>query len=123
MSNETANRWLITAPNPEAVDEWWREASEKSDVRRLSPDFYTYTNGTPPTFAPTASAKIMFTLMYDRDSRVTSIFDQPDRTDVVGGNAYVLSPVLLHSYIIDPSSDTTFVPKPTKTSTGSKVVV
>ncbi|RBR09587.1 uncharacterized protein FIESC28_09806 [Fusarium coffeatum] len=82
--NEALNRWLITAPNPEAVDEWWREASEKSDVRRLGTDFYTYTNGTPPTFAPTTSAKIMFTLIYDRDARPTSIFDQPDRTDVVG---------------------------------------
>ena len=123
MSNESANRWLIAAPNPEAVDEWWREASEKSDVRRLSPDFYTYTNGTPPSFAPTASAKIMFTLIYDRDSRPTSIFNQPDRADVVSGNAYVPSPVFLYPHIIDASSDTTFVPKPTRTSTGSKVVV
>ncbi|KAJ4113892.1 hypothetical protein NW768_011422 [Fusarium equiseti] len=86
--NQATNRWLITAPNPEAVDEWWREASEKFEVKRLSPDFYTYTNGTVWTFAPDASLKIFFTLMYDRDSRIALTFHQPERTDVVSGNAY-----------------------------------
>ncbi|RGP77586.1 hypothetical protein FLONG3_4277 [Fusarium longipes] len=85
-------RYVLTAPSPEVVDEWWREASQKFDVKRLSPDFYIFDidKGKPHTYAPEATRKIIFTLLNDIEGRVVPTFNQPVRTDVVSGNSYYI---------------------------------
>jgi hypothetical protein len=82
---------VLAAPNPETIDEWYREASAKYDhVKRLAPDFYTFGTGTQVwDLAPSFINKIMFTKLNDRDCRVLSTISQPDRTDVVSGDSYV----------------------------------
>jgi hypothetical protein len=88
---EHISRYLLAAPNAETIDEWWREVSSKHDqVKRLAPDYYSFGAG-PAAYdlAPSFVNKIMFTLLNDRDARIMSTFGQPERTDVVSGEAYV----------------------------------
>ncbi|RGP81154.1 hypothetical protein FLONG3_691 [Fusarium longipes] len=82
-------RYLLVAPNPETIDEWYREASAKYDhVKRLAPDMYLFGTGTQVwDLAPSFINKIMFTKVNERDAWVMSTFAQPQRTDVVSGGS------------------------------------
>ncbi|RGP57644.1 hypothetical protein FSPOR_11962 [Fusarium sporotrichioides] len=90
--NEITFRYLLTAPYPETIDEWYREASATYDhVKRLAPDFYIFGTGTQVwDLAPSFINKIMFTKLNDRDCRVLSTISQPERTDVLSGGSYYI---------------------------------
>ncbi|KAM5350045.1 hypothetical protein ACJ41O_006550 [Fusarium nematophilum] len=93
QDNEPYYRYLLAAPNPETIDEWWREVSEKDECnfKRLAPDFYTWNRKKEAyNAAPDYNSKIMFTLLNDRDARIMSTFSQPQRTDIVSGESYYI---------------------------------
>ncbi|KAI1414512.1 hypothetical protein F5Y13DRAFT_158700 [Hypoxylon sp. FL1857] len=72
------------------MDEWWRKVSEtQPDYKRHSPDFFTYENVNPYQVVP-AMTNMMFTLLYDRDSRIFCAFSQQHRTDHISGKTYYI---------------------------------
>ncbi|KAJ4264540.1 hypothetical protein NW762_005742 [Fusarium torreyae] len=93
-TSEPNYRYLLAAPNAETIDEWWREASSKdsANVKRLAPDYYSWGSGAQAwnLVDPAWNNKIMYTLLNDRDARVMSTFNQPDRVDVISGEAYYI---------------------------------
>jgi hypothetical protein len=92
-SSEPHYRYLLAAPNAETIDEWWREASSKDaeKVHRLAPDYYSWGSGAQAyDLGPSFVNKIMYTLLNDRDARIMSTFNQPERTDVVSGQSYYI---------------------------------
>ncbi|KAM6513338.1 hypothetical protein FALCPG4_015770 [Fusarium falciforme] len=93
QENESYYRYLLAAPNAETIDEWWREVSEKDqcNFKRLSPDFYSW-NRKKEAYdaAPEFSPRIMYTLLNDRDARIMSTFNQPERVDIVSGESFYI---------------------------------
>lgn len=90
-TSEPHYRYLLAAPNAETIDEWWREASSKDaeKIHRLAPDYYSWGSGAQAyDLGPSFVNKIMYTLLNDRDARIMSTFNQPERTDVVSGQSY-----------------------------------
>ncbi|KAI6760427.1 hypothetical protein HG530_009287 [Fusarium avenaceum] len=90
-ASEPNYRYLLAAPNAETIDEWWREASSKNvdKVHRLAPDYYSWGSDVQAyDLGPSFVNKIMYTLLNDRDGRIMSTFNQPERTDVVSGQSY-----------------------------------
>ncbi|KAF4454233.1 hypothetical protein F53441_3233 [Fusarium austroafricanum] len=91
--SEPHYRYLLAAPNAETIDEWWREASSKDaeHVKRLAPDYYSWGSGAQAyNLGPSFEKKIMYTLLNDRDARIMSTFNQPERTDVISGGSYYI---------------------------------
>ncbi|KAI1087887.1 hypothetical protein F5B19DRAFT_496908 [Rostrohypoxylon terebratum] len=82
-THEPTWRYILAAPDADTIDEWWRVISKKDiGYKRLSPDFYTYSQGYPYDAAPEFTSRIMFTLLNDRDCRILSLFPHQERTDV-----------------------------------------
>ncbi|KAI9158188.1 hypothetical protein HJFPF1_06179 [Paramyrothecium foliicola] len=80
-------RYLLTAPDPDTVDEWWRKVSEtKEDFHRLSPDFYSYTDGYPYQVAPEFEHRLIFSVVNNRDASQPSPIAHHQRTDLVSGD-------------------------------------
>ncbi|OTB07023.1 hypothetical protein M426DRAFT_318384 [Hypoxylon sp. CI-4A] len=92
--NDIIYRWMITAPNADTIDEWWRAVStpHKKDqgYQRLTPDFYTYSKGHPWDGAPEFSSRIFFTLLSDRDARIQSLFPHQERADLRSGQTFFI---------------------------------
>ncbi|KAF5557445.1 hypothetical protein FMEXI_768 [Fusarium mexicanum] len=91
--SEPNYRYLLTAPDAETIDEWWREASTKFPelVKRLGPDFYSWGSGSQAwDLAPSFLNKIIYTLLNDRDGRIISNFSQPQRVSVLSGDSYYI---------------------------------
>lgn len=84
---------MITAPDADTVDEWWRAVSApaKKDLgyKRLAPDFYTYSKGYPFDAAPEFTSRLIFTLLNDRDGRGQTLIPDQKRTDHRSGQRYV----------------------------------
>ncbi|KAI1040282.1 hypothetical protein LB505_003586 [Fusarium chuoi] len=93
QTSEPNYRYLLTAPDAETIDEWWREASTKypEHVKRLGPDFYSWGSDTQAwDLAPSFLNKIIYTLLNDRDGRIISNFAQPPRVSVLSGDSYYI---------------------------------
>ncbi|SCV49576.1 uncharacterized protein FFFS_09112 [Fusarium fujikuroi] len=94
QTSEPNYRYLLTAPNAETIDEWWREASTKDPehVKRLGPDFYSWGSGAQAwDLAPSFLNKIIYTLLNDVDGRIISNFAQPPRVSVLSGDSVALA--------------------------------
>ncbi|RBR21284.1 hypothetical protein FVER53590_08682 [Fusarium verticillioides] len=93
QTSEPNYRYLLTAPDAETIDEWWREASTKDPehVKRLGPDFYSWGSGAQAwDLAPSFLNKIIYTLLNDRDGRIVSNFAQPPRVSVLSDDSYYI---------------------------------
>ncbi|KAF5695080.1 hypothetical protein FDENT_639 [Fusarium denticulatum] len=93
QTSEPNYRYLLTAPDAETIDEWWREASTKDleHVKRLGPDFYSWDSGAQAwDLAPSFLNRIIYTLLNDRDGRIISNFAQPPRVSVLSGDSYYI---------------------------------
>ncbi|RBQ68747.1 hypothetical protein FVER14953_08682 [Fusarium verticillioides] len=90
QTSEPNYRYLLTAPDAETIDEWWREASTKDPehVKRLGPGLYSWGSGAQAwDLAPSFLNKIIYTLLNDRDGRIISNFAQPPRVSILSGDS------------------------------------
>ena len=85
-NKEPYYRYLLTAPDADTVDEWWRAVSAKSSTwERISPDCYTYVDGWPYNIAPEFDQRIIYSALSDRDTGNMTLFSHQERTNHLSG--------------------------------------
>ncbi|KAH7174943.1 uncharacterized protein B0J16DRAFT_375687 [Fusarium flagelliforme] len=94
LPSEPHWRYILAAPDAETIDEWWREASanKDNDVKRLSPDFYSWNNTGKNAWdlAPEFKDRIIYSLLSDTGHRNIPTFHQPKRADVTSGQSFYI---------------------------------
>ncbi|PTB61754.1 hypothetical protein BBK36DRAFT_1131009 [Trichoderma citrinoviride] len=90
--SEPHYRYIVAAPDPETIDEWWRVVSEKAGVQwnRLAPDYYSFNHGLVWDSAPEFNDRLMYSLLNDRDGRFMGAFTQQPRTDHISGQTFFI---------------------------------
>ncbi|TFA98857.1 hypothetical protein CCMA1212_009272 [Trichoderma ghanense] len=85
-------RYIVAAPDPETIDEWWRVVSEKPGVQwnRLAPDYYSFSHNPVWDSAPEFNNRLMYSFLNDRDFRFTGAFAQQPRTDHISGQTFFI---------------------------------
>jgi hypothetical protein len=81
-------RYVLTAPNVETIDEWWRAVSSTTGYgfQRLSTDFYTYKDSNWYNAKPEFDTRLLWTLLNDSGGRTQPLFTNISRSDPVSGN-------------------------------------
>jgi hypothetical protein len=90
---------MMFAPDGETIDKWWRNVSESSlasQVKRISPDFYSLTAFVggpnnmfeiPWKFVPSMDAETSWFLISDYNNKLAMPYVQPSRVDVRSGDS------------------------------------
>ncbi|KAK5991487.1 hypothetical protein PT974_09770 [Cladobotryum mycophilum] len=84
-------RYIVSVPDADAIDEWWRSVSGMKELglKRLGPDFYSYGGADIGVLALTLRDRLVLTKAVSLDAS-QSIYVHQVRTDHVSGGCFYI---------------------------------
>ncbi|KAK8118189.1 uncharacterized protein PG998_006470 [Apiospora kogelbergensis] len=89
--NPDIHRYIVTAPDADTMDEWWRILSEKNKTwKRHAPDFYSFTSHVPRDLGTGLENQIMVSTFSQYTDRMMGWTPEQTRANHVSGGCFYI---------------------------------